>query len=159
MEIDVNEIKNGNYVVADGILTRVTGFKTDEDVPLVLCKNMYVWKPVYAVEPVELNKEILVSNGFRMSNDGTYGIFKSTFRPFGEHNLEEFEDYIAIDLVNRQSCLVKHQYLVMNTKTKGPVHKLFQKSFIGEITYAHQLQNIMSECGCKKELLITNDKW
>lgn len=154
--MDINEIRNGNYVVSRGELTRVRGLRTDTEDPCVLCENSDVWVPVETLEPVGLNKDILETNGFRMSDDKSYGIFKSVFKPFGDHNIDEFEDYIAIDLVVRPACLVKHQYVV-NTNGKGKGIK--DKSFNGEILYAHELQNIMYECGCTKELIIDRSRW
>lgn len=147
--IDVSKFRIGNYVISRGEITKIIGIRTDTDDPTYLCENCDIWMPV--IEGIRLNLEILQYNRFGMSDDKSYGILRTTFTPFGEHGVKEFEDYIIIDLKMPQSCLVKHQYLQYH---EGFKPSLICRKYDGEIIYFHELQNIMSVCENKVEIKI-----
>ena len=147
----LEELRKGNYVISNGEVTRVVGIKEDTGGQYVMCENSGTWVPLETVGPVPIDKNILETNGFHMSNDKSYGIFKSTFNPFGGKHSYELEDYISIDLEVRPASLVRHEYAVEH---KGYKPSLKDKEFSGEIIFVHELQNIMDSCGCKKTIVI-----
>lgn len=148
----LEELRKGNYVISRGNVTRVVGIKEDTGGQYVMCENDRTWVTLETVGPVPIDKDILETNGFHMCDDKSYGIFKSTFNPFGREHEYELEDYISIDLAVRPACMVRHKYVVEHN---GYRPSLYDKQFSGEIIFVHELQNIMDSCGCKKTIVIT----
>lgn len=147
----LEELRKGNYVISRGDVTKIVGIRAYTDGPCVMCENADTWVLLETVKPVPLDKDILETNGFHMCDDKSYGIFKSTFNPFGREHEYELEDYISIDLAVRQACMVRHKYVVEHNGYKPSLN---DKQFSGEIIFVHELQNIMDSCECRKTIVI-----
>ena len=88
----------------------------------------------FNIFPVPLTKEILVKNGFEIQDQGG-GRF-DVWTGYGEDNEDDIEFEFMDDSIY--------------VKIDAPVHGYYYTSW--KIKYVHQLQHILRECGCEKEI-------
>ena len=79
-----NEIQIGDWLYSiinkfdhtEKKLCKVTGIRTDSDVPLIQCDDTDVWYPLDSYEPIPITAEMLSKCGFKKNKTGQWAIEK-----------------------------------------------------------------------------------
>lgn len=134
------QISDWLYSIIDRIdhtekkLCKVTGIRTDSNVPLIQCDDTDVWYPLDSYEPIPLTPEILEKNGFEDIGDDTY-------------QLEEKPYWFWVDFFNHQyGC----EYDTSTYEYEDDEHRL---KLYG-IPSVHELQHALRLCEIEKEIIL-----
>ena len=143
MKANEIQISDWLYSIIDRIdhtekkLCKVTGIRTDSDVPLIQCDDTDVWYSLDSYEPIPLTPEILEKNGVHLYNRKT-----NDFREECNHcdcfdEDEEWRLELSLDYNGR-----------IRWSINGDEYTIIP------LDYVHQLQQALRLCGIEKEIIL-----